>query len=181
VNRIDPRGTCDISISGWIPGDPGFPFTTCDASLGSNINPAALTECFTVNTCLANYQAALGGSGYPEGAAGVVTASNVSSSGVNEAKIERLMTDLEDNIDPDCAGWLLGNPAFQGTTIRSMTTDAINNSSVGHGTLTNANPNLVTNAVTNLPNNLNLAIIINDHCCPAKVFSERRNRPASVS
>jgi len=167
VNRTDHSGLCDSDFcvdawgSSWSWGDP---LAGLWVMAGPDFNPSALAECLTVPGCEDAYQLSKGGGGgYPEGAAGVVTASNLSRSGVNEAKIERVMTDLEDNIDPDCASWLLGNPVFKGTTIQSMTQDAINNGSVGHGVLTNANPNLMTNAVTNLPNNLNLAIIINDN------------------
>ena len=59
VNRVDPGGTCDLMIVAWIP-DAG-PLTSCDASLGVNINPAAMAQCFAVNTCLANFQAMQGG------------------------------------------------------------------------------------------------------------------------
>ena len=73
-----------------------------------------------------------------------------------------MMTKLGVDIDPNCEAWLLGTQP-PGTTLQSITAMALMYNSVGHGVLTNSNPNLVTNAVTGMPNNMNLAIIINDN------------------
>jgi RHS repeat-associated protein len=160
VNRFDPGGTCDIMISGWGFNDGWFPYASCDASLGPDFNPSAYAECLATFACARKLGGGGGVVGY-EGGGGIVTVTNASRTGVNEAVIERRMTDLEDNIDPGCASWLFGNQPSG--DIASITNEAITNGSVGHGILTNSVPNSVTNAVTGAPNALGLAIIINDN------------------
>jgi hypothetical protein len=48
VNRGDPAGTCDLAITFW--GDDSF-YTDCDASLGSDFNPAAYAQCMATPGC----------------------------------------------------------------------------------------------------------------------------------
>ena len=112
VNRADPRGTCDLAVSGWGFNDGWFAYTSCDASLASDINPAALAECFAVNTCLANFQAAQGGGGSP--AAAHITALIAPGTTQNEQQALQAGLDqawAEIVSQPTCASFLTGNSA----------------------------------------------------------------------
>jgi RHS repeat-associated protein len=64
VNRTDPRGTCDITISGWGFNDGWFPYTDCGASLSSPVDPSYAMFCWFDPACHANaQQQAQGGGG----------------------------------------------------------------------------------------------------------------------
>ncbi len=81
VNRLDLAGTCWITTYSS-DGNGNFSvncFDYLEMALTPGINPAAFTECFAVNTCLANFQAMQGGGGGPSGPLSIFQLYNIAA------------------------------------------------------------------------------------------------------
>jgi hypothetical protein len=81
VNRLDPAGTCWITT--YSSDSNGNFSVNCfdylEIALTPAINPAALSECFAVNTCLANFQVMQGGGGGPSNPLSVFQLYNIAT------------------------------------------------------------------------------------------------------
>ena len=163
VNRIDPGGTCDISISGWGFNDGWFPYTSCDASLGPDFNPAAYAECLAVYACARK----LPGGGGPsvQGGGANFTVANFTTTGVQAQTVQNSLRWIEAQIAsfPTCDNWLGGNDNVT-NTINTLLgqTNAVTTDSVGVGNFSNPAVNAVFGtAGTNLPTDGSALLTVN--------------------
>jgi hypothetical protein len=123
------------------------------------MNPAALTECFAVNTCLANFQAAQGGGGGVTQFAGHGPASAGDPALAYQAASQAMMGVATTGFSPNCRGFIdeaLGDDVLESVQELASSTNVVNAGTVNTAagvTLFPNNPALA--AVTQ--NNANVA------------------------